>query len=90
LCDQESGTTVSTIIYSASARVIAIAWSTFPNLPPAGEKGTSMPDRAKEWAKDDPEFVRQQIQKLIDSGELTKEEGENLLRMRYPSLEDKR
>ena len=49
-----------------------------------------MPDRAKEWAKDDPEFVRQQIQKLIDSGELTKEEGENLLRMRYPSLEDKR
>jgi hypothetical protein len=37
----------------------------------------------KEWAKDDPEFARQQMEKLIESGQITRSEGEELLRMRY-------
>ena len=40
-----------------------------------------------QWAKDDALFAREQIEKMIASGELTRDQGEELLRMRYRSKE---
>ena len=39
------------------------------------------------WVADDPAFAREQIEKMIASGELTRDQGEELLRMRYRSKE---
>ena len=35
------------------------------------------------WSADDPEFARQQVAKLVESGELPREVGEELVRSRY-------
>ena len=44
-------------------------------------------ERRTEWAKDDPEFARQQIEKSIQSGEIEREFGELMLRIRYSDKE---
>lgn len=49
-----------------------------------------MNDGRKEWAKDDPEFVRKQIEKLVESGEIDRWLAEELLRMRYPKKEERK
>ena len=47
-----------------------------------------MTERRTEWAKDDPEFARQQIEKSIQSGEIEREFGELMLRLRYQKKEE--
>lgn len=42
----------------------------------------------KTWAVDDAVFAREQIDKLVASGEITEELGEELLRMRYADVEN--
>jgi hypothetical protein len=44
-------------------------------------------ERRTAWAKDDPEFARQQIEKLVVSGEIPRWLGDELLKMRYPKKE---
>lgn len=48
-----------------------------------------MTERLTELAKDDPDFARQQIEKMIESGEIERWHGEELLRMRYPEKKEK-
>jgi len=46
-------------------------------------------ERRTAWAKDDPEFARQQIEKLVVSGEIPRWLGDELLKMRYPKKGEK-
>jgi len=45
-------------------------------------------EKRTECAKDDPEFARQQIEKSIQSGEIEREFGELMLRLRYQKKEE--
>jgi hypothetical protein len=42
----------------------------------------------KEFVKDDPEFARQQLEKLVERGEIERDVAEQLLRMRYGNREE--
>lgn len=37
-----------------------------------------------QWAKDDALFAREQIEKMIAKGEISRGQGEWLMRLRYP------